>query len=385
MIFEKPLAWLQLTYKKNRMIVAVAGITFAVFLMFMQLGLQAGLYESATAVHRSLRADLVLIHYRSLALYDLLTFPRRYLYQAINIDGVESVSPLYVGFAEWQSPTTPFVRRIYVFGFNPERPAFDLPEVYKNLDKIKNPDIFLFDNKSRPVFGINLNLEKKFKEIELELNNKRVKISGIYNIGPSFESDGSLITSDINFMRIFPLRNGEYVDLGLIKLKEGIEVSQVIDQLKHLIPKEIRIMTHQDLIDYEKNFWGNNRPIGIIFLQGAILGFIIGTVFIYQIIYTDVSEHLNDYAILKVRGYTNKYLIFIVFQEALILSILGYVPGLIISIFMYKLTESLAFLPIYMTFNRALLVLFLSIFMSSIAGLIAIQKLRDADPVDLLI
>ena len=56
-----PLAWLQLTREKTRLVVALAGIGFADILMFMQLGFRDALYYSNVRMHSSLQGDIVLI------------------------------------------------------------------------------------------------------------------------------------------------------------------------------------------------------------------------------------------------------------------------------------------------------------------------------------
>jgi putative ABC transport system permease protein len=77
MMFALPLAWLQLSREKLRLAIALAGIAFAVILMFMQLGFQAALYDSATRFHQSLKADLILINTRSKSLGYMRTFSWR--------------------------------------------------------------------------------------------------------------------------------------------------------------------------------------------------------------------------------------------------------------------------------------------------------------------
>jgi putative ABC transport system permease protein len=104
---------------------------------------------------------------------------------------------------------------------------------------------------------------------------------------------------------------------------------------------------------------------------------------VYQILYTDVSDHLAEYATLKAMGYKNSFLEFVVFQEAIILAALGYIPGFAISLGLYDLTKKATFLPIGMAFDRALLVFVLTVIMCSISGIIAVRRLRKLDPADI--
>jgi putative ABC transport system permease protein len=79
-------------------------------------------------------------------------------------------------------------------------------------------------------------------------------------------------------------------------------------------------LTHQGFIDFEQRYWQTSTSIGFIFTLGVGMGFIVGTVIVYQILYTDVSDHLAEYATLKAMGYKNIFLEFVVLQEAIILS-----------------------------------------------------------------
>jgi putative ABC transport system permease protein len=106
-------------------------------------------------------------------------------------------------------------------------------------------------------------------------------------------------------------------------------------------------------------------------------------VIVYQILYTDVSNHLAEYATLKAIGYPDSYLVFIVLQEVVILVTLGYLPGFIISSGLYSIAHSATLLPINMKVSRAVLILFLTTLMCFVAGLLAVLKIRDADPSDI--
>jgi putative ABC transport system permease protein len=120
-----------------------------------------------------------------------------------------------------------------------------------------------------------------------------------------------------------------------------------------------------------------------MFALGTGMGFVVGIIIVYQILFTDVNEHLAEYATLKAMGFTDNYLLRVVFQEALILAIFGYIPGLGISFGLYELTKAATFLPIFMSVSRSAFVLGLTILMCTISGAIAVRKLRAADPADI--
>ncbi|HBB32534.1 MAG TPA: ABC transporter [Cyanobacteria bacterium UBA8803] len=382
-MFDIPLAWLQLSREKNRLLIVLAGIAFAVILMFMQLGFQSALYDSATRFHQSLQGDLVLINSSSKSLAFMKTFSWRRLYQALSFDGVESISPVYVGFKEWKNPDNGNLRVIYIYGFDPAKPVFKLPGIFENIDQLKVNQNILFDRASRREYGPIATEFQQGKPIITELGGKRVNVVGLFALGPSFGADGNVIMSDLNFIRLFSDRKLSQIEIGLIHLKPHVNPTTVLKKLETSLPKDVKVFTHQGFVDFEKSYWETSTAIGFIFTLGVVMGFIVGTVIVYQILYTDVSEHLAEYATLKAMGYKNTYLLLIVFQEAIILAMLGYIPGFSLSLGLYDLTKGATFLPLAMTAGRALLVLILTVAMCSISGAIAMRRLGQADPADI--
>ncbi len=384
-----PLAWLQLKHEKSRLFVAIAGISFAVVLMFMQLGFQAALFDSAVRLHTSLRGDIFLLSTRSTALIAMKSFSERRLYQALAFKEVEFITPIYLSFAQWKNPANPsYWRNIHVIGFDIRYPVFDLPGVEKNIDKLQRPDVVLFDEASRHEFGpIAAELKRK-ASINTEIDNitsgtRSITVGGLFKLGTSFGIDGNLITSHLNFLRIFSQRNKGLIEVGLIKLKPGSVLNQVKGKIKSYLPPDVRVLSKQEWSDFEKRYWMSSTAIGFIFSLGVGMGLIVGIVVVYQILYTDVSEHLAEYATLKAMGYRHTYLLSVVFQESIILAILGYIPGFLLSSGLYKLARNATLLPIAMTHSRSWFVLLLTIFMCFISGAMAVRKLRDADPADI--
>ena len=384
MIRKIPLAWLQLTREKTRLAIALAGIAFADILMFMQLGFLESLYFSNVRFHQSLQGDIVLISRQSSTLLTMKSFSQRRLYKALDLQQVQSVHPVYLDYTSWKNPFTRRPRNILVIGVNPESNILNLSGInQKNLNKLKQPDVVLFDQNSRQEYGPIAQHVEKGKTVKAEISRRLINVVGLFTLGASFGADGNLITSDLNFLRIFNFRQRGLIEIGLIKLKPGSDSTVVARSLKNYLHDDIRILTKQEFIDFERNYWATNTAIGFIFSLGAVMGFIVGTVIVYQILYTEVTDHLSEYATLKAMGYTQKYLLTVILQEALILALLGYLPGLVSALFLYQQTRAATLLPIFMNLSRALGMLIVTILMCFISGVIALRKLRYADPADI--
>ena len=382
-LFRKtPLALRQVMKEKTRLTVAIAGIAFADILMFVQMGFENSLYDAATKPHLNLQADLVMINPQFQTLFSVKDFSRDQLYQTLGNNAVKSVSPVYISTGQWRNPQTRQERAILVWGIDPTVSAFKFPEVNQNRDSLKELNQVLFDRASRPEYGAIPNWLKQKGSVETEIDGKAIAVKGLFTLGSSFAADGNIITSDSTFLRIFPQRQSDRIDVGLINLKPGINLEQVQSQLAAMLPHDVKILTPEEFAEIEKQYWANGTGIGFIFGLGVIVGLIVGIIIVYQILYSDVSQHLPEYATLKAMGYSDRYLLWVLLQEALLLALLGYFPGLLLAFGLYQIAYAATLLPIVMKLETAISVLILTIFMCSVSGAIAIKKLRSADPAD---
>lgn len=378
-----PLAWLQVTRERTRLLVAIAGITFADMLIFIQMGFEGALFDAAAKPHKNLQADLVMTNPQMQTLFSVKTFSRERLYQALAHSGVQSVNSIYISTGQWKNPQTRLDRAILVWGVEPDKPSFRFPEVNRNLDQIKPLNQVLFDQAGRPEYGVDSAIFKTTNTFETELNGKAVQVKGLFTNGASFAADGNVITSDSTFLRLFPDRKPEQIEVGLIHLKPGYDPEIVRQQLQKILPRDVLVNTPDGFAQIEKNYWATGSGIGFIFGLGVGVGFIVGIVIVYQILYSDVSDHLPEYATLKAMGYGDRYLLGVLLQEALLLAILGYLPSVILSLGLYQLAFTATMLPIAMNIERAITVFVLTVVMCSASGALSMRKLRSADPADI--
>jgi len=378
-----PLGWLQLSHQKGKLLVAGAGVVFADVLMLMQLGFQSALFNSAVQLHNSIHADIVLISPQARNLTNMSSFPRRRLYQAMDIPGVQSAEALYTNMVTWKHPTTRRETSMLLLGFEPNKPIFERADINQQLDVIKLPDTVLFDSATRGDYKTAIAQLEQQQPLDTEIERRTVNIAGTIRVGASFAADGHLVTSDQNFLRLFPRRQASSVSVGLLALQPEADPEQTVKALKTHLPNDVRVLTRQEFIEFEKNYWSTNTPIGFIFNMGVTMGFTVGVIIVYQVLSTDVNAHMGEYATFKAMGYRNRYLLAVVFEEAIILAVLGFIPSVALSTGLYYLTRNATNLPIAMTLARGVVVLMLTIVMCTISGAIATRKLQSADPADM--
>lgn len=377
------LAWSQLKKNRGRFATAIAGIAFANILMLMQLGFKGALFTSATTLPSHLDADIFLIHPRYQYSFGTLNFPRGRLQQARSIDSVEKTGALMFGTGDWRNPATGRMDQIFVIGMTLDDPVFDIPELNARIDLLKRPDMALFDELSRPKYGPVPAMVAIDGSVRTELNHRDLRVGGTFALGTTFVSHGNLVMGDHTFLRLFPWRKQHAIDVGIIKLKPGSDVSATRDAIDAMLEEDVAVLDRDAFLRRESDFWDANSPISYIFTLGVVVGFVVGIVIVYQILYADVSDHLAEYATLKAMGYADSFLSAVVSWEGTILSVCGYLPGLIVSAALYRLTAAATLLPMNLELTRAAGVFVASSGMCLMAGALALRKLRGADPAEI--
>jgi putative ABC transport system permease protein len=376
------IAWKQLSYHKVKLAVAAAGVVVAVMLMLVQLGIRQGAIDNSVAIARRITADLVVVSPRTKTIFQSAQFPRRLLYRLPAHPAVERVQELYMSQARWRNPWELREHPITLFAVDPRDPLMDFPGYSSRASELLEADRVMFDGMSRTSYGPVVAYLKTHPWLETEVNLRKVRVIGTVDVGVSISADGNLFMSPANFIRLFPARPMGSIDLGLVRLKPGSDVEQTRKELESYLGSEARILTKQAIVSAEELFLRENAPVDFIFGMGAAVGFFIGFVVVYQILYTEVTNHLPQFATMKAMGFSDFYLLKVVLSQAAILSVLGYIPGYFLAIALYHVATKAIQMPFTMTVERAVMVGTLTLFMCMLSGLIALQKARTANPAD---
>ena len=378
-----PLASLMLVRQPVRLAVALAGISFAGILMFMQLGFRDGLFDASVTVHRLFDADIVLISPRSTSSVSMAGFPRRRLVQAMALPEVEGITPVNWNLLLWRNPETRGTRSILALGFEPGDPLFVDPTLAPKAQLLTQKGRVLFDEKSRPEFGPVAEWFQDGRIVESEISGKRVRVAGLIGLGTSFGADGNMLTSRETFRDLLPNTPPGSIEVGLVRLKPGADPQAVVQQLNALLPDDVTVLTKNGFIDFEQNYWRSSTSIGFIFTLGAAMGFVVGCVIVYQVLYSDVSDHLPEYATLMAMGYKLTTLLGVVVREGLLLALFGYLPAYAAGQGLYWLVRSATQLPVGMDLTRATTVFSMILVMCMASAGLAMRRLVDADPAEI--
>ena len=384
-----PLAWLNTTSSLSKLLLASSGIGFAVVLMFMQIGFLNGLFDSTVQILRLLDADLVIMSPARYTVPSEQRFNYGLLQRARSATNVASVQPIYIDRSMSEIRVIGHVSRsIRAIGVPLEGNVFLDAEMNARCRLLTDVDFALVDRKSKEKYGFEKHDLQKLRDQEAELSGRKVELKEWVEIGTDFVYDGSLILSDRGVEHFFPFRNGTkpplaVVDLGLVKLTEGADSVLVQAELQSILGDAIHVYARESLIRREIGFWATNTPIGIIFTIGTVMGLFVGVIICYQILFTDIHDHLAEFATLKAMGYGPYYFLRFVMLQSFYLSVFGFLPGWLVSWLLYIWLADLTGLVMMLTVYRVLLVFCLTFLMCTISGALAVRKLWAADPATL--
>jgi len=380
-----PLAFKNLTHNKRRLAISIMGIAIAVVLMFMELGFYCGLLDSMVLVVEYMDTDLIVTNKARRLLSTPRTFDEQRLLIARANPQIDDIQPFYM-----ETATSSFRRAgakskpIRVLAIDLDAPLLQIPELAQHTTKLRSENTCLIDRKTKiesfslPV----LDAEADLSSLSCELAGKKIEIIGTFELGTDFLNDGNIIMSRENFARYFPHRRGG-VDLGLIKLRPHANKADVRASLSSTLPPDVEVFTKRDFIEREQNSWIRDTPVGFIFKLGMFLGFVVGVIICFQIIFANIADCESEYATIKAIGYSNAYLIRLVIAQSVYLSVCGFLCGWGISVLGFEMLSWLTGLPMLMTVGRVSFLYAATLLMRLCSGGLTLKKVITLDPAEL--
>lgn len=378
-----PIGWLQLSHSKGRLGAAVAGVSFANILVFVQLGILGALNQSTIAPYDLFRGDIMISAADTNTLTDGSNVARTRMFQALSVPGVADATPLFIANLDWQRDDGAS-STLQTFGLDPERPNFAPLEIAPRALDLRLENRVFLDRSTRGLPDGALHDLSPSTPYAFELNATTVWAVGTLDVGGGFAADGTLYTSDQTFLNLFPNRASGAPNHILVDVEEGIDAQVVVARLAQVLPEDaVRVALRTEAASADLAYQTTERPTGVIFGFGVIIGIVVGLVIVYQVLSTDVADHLKEYATFKAIGYAQGFFLGIVLEEAIVLAVLGFLPGVVISTALYAAMSSATGLPLAMSLTVALAVLIGTILARAISGALATRRLAGADPADL--
>lgn len=389
-----PIGWLQLWHNPTRLAAAIGGVMFANVLIFMQLGFMYALFDTSVAIHRRLDADLLVVGTDFQSLGHINPFPRARAWEALADPEIREMVPVYVSTLKWTDPDTNATTQFRVLGLPPNEKVFRDQDAQQWVPQLALANRVVLDIATRQLNPALVDRVQQGRPVTMEFNGIELQVVGTFRQGASFETDGHLMVSDDTFMRLFAGAEPGAPSLALLRTDPSRQeryATPHAEQLDYLAEsltasfpeRDAKVMTLDAFVAQEHYFQGQQKPVGFVFMFGVTMGLVVGMVIVYQVLATDVQDHLKEYATFKAVGYSNSFFTSIILEEAISLAVLGFLPAFLLALVLYAVASHVTWLPIEMNWQRALFVLLLTFGMCSLAGVIAMRRLRSADPAEL--
>ena len=377
-----PFAWRQLCFDRNRLLAATCGIILAVTSILFQTGAYNALFAGVATQYLALNADLVMhsADYKYVVVH--APFPRDRIAAVLADPDVESAEGVRAAVGLWRVPGTGAIDQILIFGLEPSGTAFNLPGLKLNRPWLALPTTVLYDHFSLPQFGDIEGRLSRHEACPVEINGLHCEVRGLFQLGISFTANGQAFMPKIGFDRVFAGLPPAAESLGLIRLRRDAQPDKVRDRLQARLGPEMLVLTKKQLVEAEQRYWNGRTPVGFIIPVTLLVVVLVGAVIFYQILYTDVQHHLPEYATLKAIGFHDWNLQSLIVQQSMWLSLLGFPPGLLIAFILFRVARTATHLPFALSIGQAILAFLLTFGMCLAAGLLAMLKLRQAQPAD---
>jgi putative ABC transport system permease protein len=364
-----------LMHQRSRLIASIGGVTFALLLMLLQVGFRNALLDSALELLRQMDADIVVIDKDKRPFLSRRRMAMERLYQAQSVNGVTNGRPVWVTLVQWKNLESGTLHPIRVVGFDPSRKTLLNDRVNEQSELLERRGTALIDARSRSSYGY-------VGRGRAEVNRREIEIVGTFPLGTDFEVDGTLLVSDETYFDLTRAWQTK-MEMALLDVEPGVDVDDTIARLNESLPTDVRAFSKEQLIARDLEYWKSGTPISVILLVGVVLGFAVGVVICYQILYTEVLDHLAEFATLKAMGYSDLYIQCVVIIQALVLSLLGLIPAIVIGSLGLAALSMMSGLPAGLGLGDIASVGLLSLGMCGVAGVLALRKVRLMDPAEL--
>lgn len=365
------LAWKNTLQDRPRLAVTLTGITFALLLVAIQLGLFLGFTRTTSNIIDHSGVDLWVCA-KSVPYFDVGSIlPERRVYQILEVPGVRVAEKLIVRFSTWKKPDGG-EETIEIVGFNPQTGAGGPWDVLEgNVQDLREPDAVMIDESYREKLGID-----QIGQMA-EIRGRRARVVGYTRGIRSFTTAPFVFTSFRNGLDYAGLNENESIYI-LVRTTEGADPRLVAQRIARKVPG-VDVYTTSAFSQKTQYYWMFTTGAGIALLIAAVMGFAVGIAVVAQTLYASTLDRLREFGTLKAIGASNTFLCGVVAKQAVILALAGYLLAIGASGLLVRVAQQSG-APIVLPWQLALLLLVLAFFMSLGGSLFSIRKALAVDP-----
>lgn len=314
------LALRNLRHDRLRSAMTIAGVAFAVTLVFVQVGLFQGLLDNASVTIDHLDADLWVTSRNTPNVDFAHGFPETLVQRVRSVEGVERADNLLLQFLNMALPSGA-EEGMQTYGLE-DFARWGLPWklVEGNVEDLRRGDFLVLDDSAVRRYG-------PFRVGEYrEVMGYRLKI-----IGRSKEAL-SFTTTPIGFMdyRLVQRLAGGRMDgrttYILVKARPGADLTAMKGEIARRLPHN-DVYTKAEWAKRSRAYWVASTGIGLNMYLTVFLGCLVGIVVVAQTLYTSTMEHIKEFGTVKAIGGSNRDIYKILGVQATISAVIGFAVG----------------------------------------------------------
>jgi putative ABC transport system permease protein len=314
------LAFKNIVHDRLRSAMTLAGVAFAVTLVFVQVGLFLGLLHNASVTIENLDADLWVTSRNTPNVDFAHAFPETRVQRVRSIPGVERADNLVVAFLNVALPDGA-EEGLLVYGLE-DFTRWNIPWKVEGgrVEDLRRGDYLMLDASAERRYGPFAVGDYR------EVSSRRLKIIGRTHEALSFT------TTPIGFLDIRLAQElagsrmqGKATYL-LVRMAPGADVAAVKAEIQRRLPFN-DVYTRQEWSDRSRGYWVSSTGIGLNMYITVFLGCLVGIVVVAQTLYTSTLEHLREFGTVKAIGGSNRDIYSILGTQAVIAAVVGFLLG----------------------------------------------------------
>ncbi len=359
-------------YDKVRSLLTLLGVIFAVTLIFSQIGIYLGLMEASSVLIDNTPGDIWVSSKNSRNFDFAQPIPEYLYYQVLATSGVQWAEKLVVAWHIIKQKDGGR-EQVEIVGFNPDTGVGGPWNLRSgDIHMLKNGNFFIVDASAM----------KRLGWIEVgeyrDVGSRRLQLVGISEGIKSFTTAPFIFTSYSLAQRLVEYVGQDSTVFIIAKVRSEYRVQEVVEAMRQRFPG-VDVYTKEDFSYKTRMYWTIETGVGFSFLLTIIVSFFVGMLIVGQTIYNSTVEHLKEFGTMKALGAENSDIYHIIFAQAILNALAGYIASLVIALISVRLYDMTG-MAMVVTWQVALIMLALTIVMCLLAAVLSIRKIRTIDP-----
>jgi len=359
-------------YDKVRSLLTLLGVVFAVSLIFAQGGIYLGLMETSSVIIDHTPGDIWVTSKNSKNFDFSQPFPEYLYYHVLSAQGIQWAEKLFIAWALIKQKEGG-TEQVEIVGYNPDT-GIGGPWEMKvgDVRAVKNGNFAIVDDSAMRRLG-----DIQVGEYR-DVNWRRLQIIGISQGVKSFTTAPIIFTSYKFAQRLVGWIGPDNTVFVVAKVSPGYSVDEIIKNLKKRL-KGVDIYSKEAFSRKTRLYWTIETGVGFSFLLTIIISFLIGVLMVGQTIYNSTVEHIKEFGTLKALGASNLDIYRIIFAQAFLNALLGYLISLVITMLSVRIYEATEMVMVVRGWVN-LLVLGLTLLMCLSSAFVSIRRIKKIDP-----